>query len=240
MLPWLKLLAHQIDRFKPSIPSNLFVWDNASTDGSGIWLGYSGIRHYLHASAGSHCDGLIGLFGKSDAPYVAWLDVDAMPIKVGWLDDAIAVLQNDRVGATGLRSRLPGEYHKEFVHPSFCVFRRDLYESLKLDPKIVHDPLRTAFDVGETMCSKIEEAGYRLEFLGDAISPPSELARLNNKVVHAWTSWHMLVDANFPAHGVVQIRECHRALLSSLGLLEEFLRYVNESISWNPLCARYL
>lgn len=240
MLPWLKLFVSQFDRFKPSIPAKLFVWDNASTDGSGIWLGLSGVRHHLHDKKGSHADGLIGLMGKSDAPYVAWLDVDAMPIKAGWLDEAIGILKDESIGATGLQSRLPGPYHKDFVHPSFCVFRRDVYERLKLDPRIVHDPLRTAFDVGEIMCVKIEEAGYRLHFLGKAASPPSQLPLLNNKVVHAWTSWHMLVDTSFPAHGVAQVMAIHRNLLSFLGLLEEFLRYVTESVSLNPLCSRYL
>lgn len=239
MLPWLKLLSSQFYRLKPSIQARLLVWDNASTDGSGIWLGLSGIKHYLHNKPGSHADGLIGLMGESEAPYVAWLDVDALPIKAGWLDEAIETLKDESIGVTGLQSRLPGLYHKDFVHPSFCVFRRDLYERLKLDPKIVHDPLRTSFDVGEAMCVKVEEAGYRLHFLGKAASPPNQLALLSNKVVHAWTSWHMLVDDWFPPHGIAQIREGHRRILSSLGLLEEFLRYVNESVSRNPLCSRY-
>lgn len=239
-LPWLKLLVKQVSRLKPLVPSELFVWDNASSDGSGQWLSDNGIRHHKSPYPGSHAQGLIGLMERSDSPYVAYLDVDAMPIKNGWLDEAVEALKDDRVGVAGLFSRLPGLYHKEFVHPSYCVFRRELYKRLKLDPSIVHDHERTAFDVGEIMCTRTEEAGYRLHCLGKAMSPPGEIERLGNKVVHAWVSWHMMVNENFQAKAVRDVVSGHKALLSSLGLWEEFIGYIRESVLSNPLCGRYL
>lgn len=239
-LPWLKLLVRQIERFKPEVPSELFVWDNASTDGSLEWLSGNKVKCYLNPEPGGHAHGLIGLMEKSSAPYVAFIDVDAMPIKAGWLDDAVEILKDEKVGAAGLSLRLPGQYHKDFVHPSYCVFRRELYQQLKLDPRIVHDYERAAFDVGEVMCAKIEEAGYRLHYLGNAMSIPDEIERLGNKVVHAWVSWHMMVNANFPVEAVGSVISGHRALLSAFGVWEEFLGYVRESVSMNPLCGRYL
>lgn len=238
-LPWLKLLVKQIGRFNPAAPSELFVWDNASSDGSREWLSDNKIKCHLNPEPGSHAQGLIGLMERSSAPYAAFIDVDAFPIKAGWLDDAVEILKDEKVGAAGLFSRLPGQYHKDFVHPSYCVFRREIYQQLKLDPRIVHDYDGTAFDVGEMMCARIEEAGYRLHPLGKAMSAPGEIERLGNKVVHAWVSWHMMVNADFPAEAVGSVVSGHRALLSALGLWEEFLGYVRESVSMNPLCGRY-
>src|SRR5204863_3152434 len=93
-LPWLKLLVRQIDRLKPTIPAELFVWDSASSDGSDQWLLRSAVRHYINKERSSHAQGLIGLIEKSDSPYVAYIDIDAMPIKAGWLDDAVEILKD--------------------------------------------------------------------------------------------------------------------------------------------------
>lgn len=238
-LPWLKLLVRQIQKFKPKIAINPMVWDNASSDGSRKWLLSSGIRHFLNPAPGSHSDGLIGLFKMSRAPYVVYLDVDAFPVKEGWLDEAVDAVKGERVGIAGLGAQLPGEPHRPFIHPAFAVFRRELYVAKNLSPQIVHHySPDIAFDVGEVMCRKLEDEGYALKSLGSEYSYSGQIE--HNAVVHARLSWHILANPEFPDDAVRAWVKAHRALLVKFGLLEEFLRYATESVHLNRLCWRYI
>ncbi len=243
-LPWLRLLVSQIRRFPPKIKAKLFVWDNGSTDGSVEWLKANGIPHYLNDRIFGHGDSLRKMIAMTSAPYIAFMDADSFPIKEGWLDEAIAELDDPKVGAAGLRGGGARAGHPHFVHPAFCVFRREVCERLALDPGIVHvDVPHDDFDVGEVMCRKMEEARYELRFLGrmdlDLAHPDS----WGNKVVHALSSTPVLCEkrADMPfVHMVNSVVDWHRKLLGRLGLWEEFERYAAETADRNPRCGRYV
>lgn len=238
-LPWLKLLVNQISRLKPSIPINLIVWDNASTDGSNAWLAAQGIRHHLHPIADAHFVGLRNAIKMSSAPYVAFMDVDAFPITQGWLDEPVNAVRQEMIGAAGLWMHIPWCGRREFVHPSFCVFRRELYEKLSLDPSIEAFEEKFTYDVGEKMCKQIEAAGYRLMFFGRTQCGDGERLEKYNKVIHAGASAGVLGNATWPSEWVQSSVVAHRNMLLRLGLWEEFVGYLRESAPLNPLCARY-
>lgn len=239
-LPWLKLLISQCHKFKPSIPLQFFICDNGSTDGSREWLASAGIPHYLNPDRQAHFDGLLHAIKRTTAPYVAYLDVDAFPIKHGWLDQATDLIRAADVGAAGLSRKIPWGGRREFIHPSFCVFRRELYDRLHLDPSIVHTK-DFSYDVGEFMCAKLEDNGYRIVPTGRAFLEPSDTPDTHgNKLFHAGSSCEPLSNPSFPPDAIRSRVIHHRSWLLTLGLWEDFIRYLKESLPYNPLCSRYL
>jgi len=243
-LPWLKLLRSQVKRFQPKIKTNLMVWDNASTDGSAEWLANEKIHHVACQSEKSHGDSLAGMIEKTGSTYIAFMDVDAVPVRSGWLDEAIALLEEPGVGIVGLSSRIDGEYHRPFVHPSFCVFRRDLYQKLNLTPYIVHDyEKKIAFDVCETMCSRIEDAGYSVKFLGNVHLDLAHRKEWVNGVVHCGSSTPVMSEKRTDLPFVEMVNAVvrwHKLLLVELGIWGEFENYIQESVRKNPRCALYV
>lgn len=239
-LPWLKLLVSQYTKFKPDVDAKFFVWDNGSTDGSKDWLKSSGIAHHLCDERRPHYDGLLGGFSLTSAPYVAYMDVDAIPVAQKWLDEPWASIQHPIVGAAGLSRRFPWGNRREFVHPSFCIFRRDLYERYSLSPVVVH-VTGFSYDVGELMCAKIQDNGYSLAFFGPSHFPPGdELKECANKILHTGSACGMLSDPFLDKEAVRIIGADHRRWLRRFGLWEEFLAYVRQSLAANNLCERYL
>lgn len=244
--PWLRLLVSQFRRFHPRIPTKLFVWDNASRDGSVEWLKREGIAHHESPVQRNHGDSLHESIQRTTSPYIAFLDVDAIPVQWWWLDQAVGLLQEDKVGIVGLGA---GDalrpHHRKFVHPSFSVFRRELYERLILRPHIVHDytDKKTAFDVGETMSARVEDEGYGLRFVGDTHIDLAQKDTWKNRVIHCGSSTPVLGEMRTDAPFVEMVNAVvrwHRALLSKLGIWEEFEAYAGEGISKNPLCVRYV
>lgn len=241
-LPWLKLLVSQMRRFRPEIEVRLLVWDNGSRDGTHAWLEKNDIFHIVSVDRKSHAQSLNSLLELSDAPYIAFMDVDAFPIQHGWLDDAVAALKDGTIGAAGLLSQNEGSAHRPFVHPAFCVFRRDLYRKLDLKPDIVYTA-ETALDVGESMCAKMEDAGYPLRFLGFNQLDVEDRGRWVNKVVHALSSTPVLSENRLdkPFLDMVSaVSKWHLWLLSALGLSDEFKTYAREVFPFNQKCGRYL
>lgn len=238
MLPWLKLLHSQYNRFKPSIPSQLFVCDNGSTDGSKEWLSSIGIPHYPNPDRQCHSAGLVNAVKMTTAPYIAYMDADAFPIQSEWLDEAIRIILDEKVGAAGLsRKFIFGDGRREFIHPSFCVFRRALYNELSLDPTIVHAQ-KFSYDVGEFMCKKLEDNGYGLSFLGPAFQNEQAHAH-ENKVLHVGGSCWILSVPSLPEDFIRSNVTSHRSLLQRIGLWNAFSSYLKESMASNFLCARY-
>lgn len=243
-LPWLRLLVSQVRRFQPEIKTSLFVWDNASTDGSVEWLKSEGIPHHASPVAKGHADSLSLAMGMTGAPYVCFMDVDSVPIADGWLDEAVLVLCREMAGAVGLKSGNPLPLHRPFVHPSFCVFRRELYQNLGATPYIVHDEARKAdFDVGEMMCVKMEEAEYPLKFVGDTHLDLAQQKSWRNKVVHCLSSTPVLCEkrTDLPFVNMVNgVVRWHRLLLGKLGLWQEFEGYARDTVSKNIRCGLYV
>ncbi len=245
-LPWLRLLTSQIRRLQPSHPHRVFLWDNASSDGSSEWLAQSGYDHVLSPVHHSHAASLTELLKRSQSPYVAFMDVDAIPVHGEWLDEALALAESKETGAVGLRGGCVDERHRHFVHPSFCVLRRELFGALDLRLDIVTTGVvENDLDVGEAMSAKLQNAGYILRFKGNACANIDELSRgvISSKVFHLWSSTPVLsVHRNDPEWDqmLTSVIRGHRYLLGRFGLWAEFEKYAREALDRNPLCARYL
>lgn len=241
-LPWLRLLVSQARRFIPSICHTIHVWDGGSTDGSFDWLTKHSISFHSSKERISHASSLSQLIALTKAPYIALLDVDALPIEKGWLDDAIKALDADKAGAVGLKAGSDNGFHRVFIHPSFCVFKRALYEGLKLSLEIVHDYVKkAAFDVGEVLCARLQDEGYILKFLGSVAFDPD--GKMGNKVVHFGMSTIGLSAGSTDPSWIPLINEVvkgHQRLLGHFGIWEQFKGYLRETSDLNPCCHRYL
>lgn len=235
-LPWLKLQTLQIKRLAPQIPYKIWVWDNASTDGAADWLQGSGVEYRLSQTRRTHGHSIMSLISESSAPYIAVMDVDAIPVRPGWLDEVVETVKDLTVGAAGLRTRI--QERRFFVHPSFCVFRRELQQRLGLTfdtPGIL--------DVGESFCNTLEDEGYRLYFNGDSLIDVNAINRLSNKVVHFWSSSPVLSEGRLDPPWLFMVEQVvtgHRDALKAFGLWDAFEAFARESLPLNPLCERYL
>lgn len=243
-LPWLKLQVHEIRKFAPHIPHRLFVWDNGSSDGSAEWIPTSGLEYHLSPTRRTHAESLAGLLSKSTAPYIAFMDVDAIPVKERWLEEAVDIVKDERIGAVGLRGGRNDGRHRIFVHPSFCVVRRELYDRLGVGLDIVETgKVENNLDTGEALCQKFENEGYKLEFIGDSGMDITAIERLPNKVVHFWSSTPVLAEGRTDLDWLSMVKQVvkgHRHALDFLALWKTFEGYVLESVNQNPLCQRYL
>jgi SAM-dependent methyltransferase len=242
-LPWLRLLRSQIRARPPRIPYQLFVWDNASTDGSAEWLKSEGVNHEASSVTYPHAESLHRSMERTTAPYVAFMDVDAIPIEWWWLDQAVGLLQDPKVGVVGLGTPVSWT-RQRFVHPSFCVLRRSLYQDLELRPHVFHDPDgKNALEVNELLCRKVEKAGYRLEFVGEAQIDLAQRKNIPNRVIHAISSTPVLSEkrSDMPFIKMVnQVVSWHKILLKDLGIWGEFEGYCRDAVPQNPLASRYV
>lgn len=237
-LPWVRLLISQIRRFLPAVSHRVHVWDSGSTDGSSDWLKNNNIAFHGSKQRVSHAQGLTELIAVTDAPYIAFMDVDTMPVNHGWLDEAVAALDIGKCGAAGLPAGQENGRDRVFVHPSFCVIKRDLYKQLNTSLEIVHDFVnKRAYDVGVCLSAKMESEGYTLKFLG---SNEHDRARMTNKVFHFSMAAIGLGDVGSAITFANQVAKQHKHLLSHFGLWEEFKKYLLEARELNPHCRRYL
>jgi len=239
-LPWLRLLVSQVRRFLPTVSHAIHVWDGGSTDGSSNWLAKSNIAFHTSKERISHAQSLTQLIDVTNAPYIALMDVDTIPVVYGWLDEAVAALDVGKTGAAGLPGGHAGGLNRVFVHPSFCVIKRDLYKKLNTSLEIFHDFVnKMAFDVGVCLSAKMEDEGYALRFLG---ANEFERAKMTNKVFHFGMCTVGLNDGGDPSSApfIDQVVKGHERLLRHFGLWDEFKAYLQELVAVNPFCRRYL
>jgi hypothetical protein len=261
-LPFLRLLVAQAHRLKPKTPFSIYVWDNVSNDGTREWLtpalndgliaGYKG----GYRPEGSHTEGLNNLLAVTKSPFVCFMDVDSVPVRGGWLDDAIDLFRYTEIGAVGLSQKAQTPQYqgdntrrdgfRSYVHPSFCVVKRETLEKHNLSPGAIVGNASGFYDVCEWMCKRIEEVGLRLFYTGKAFAVPEDIGCRNQKVLHLYGSTQTLANPWMPVTTEQRMSMCqqaiarHKALLDREGLWNEFLGYVRESLKYNPLCARYL
>lgn len=98
----------------------IVVVDNASSDGSWLWLqtspmGVRAVRSPVNLGHGRALD--IGM-GLARTPLVVTLDPDALPVSPRWLDVLLEPLRDDRVKAAGSWGR------RDRLHPAFAAYRR--------------------------------------------------------------------------------------------------------------------
>jgi hypothetical protein len=259
-LPFLRLLVAQVDRLKPATPCAIWVCDNCSNDGTREWLARAMSHQWITGFCcgsrpdSSHTEGLNILLAATSSPLVCLMDVDSVPVRAGWLEDAIERLE-EGVGAVGLsQAAKTPQYQgdaarrdgfRTYVHPSFCVLRRETLSKYDVSPGAVMGNASGFYDVCEYMCKVLEEKGLRLEFTGKAYAAPDDLACKNQKVLHLYGSTQVLADPWMPVTSdqrtfmMRQAAQRHRQLLEREGLWVEFMRYVRDSEPRNPLCARY-
>ena len=117
-LPFLRVLIDTVVARSPE-GTKIIVVDNASDDGSQQYLSsrpeVESIPLRVNIGHGKALD--IGV-ARVLTEYVVVLDVDAFPIRDGWLSESLSMLDAGSV--------LSGAYfHRSYIHPCFLVFRRD-------------------------------------------------------------------------------------------------------------------
>ena len=237
-LPWLKLQWNCIRRFPPKVPVNYIVWDNSPTPMSEAWIKREGFASFFCNPPWSHPRSLEGLLTMSKSTIVVVMDADCIPVKAGWLDEALDALSDPKVGAAGLvNGKFEGRY-RPFVHPAFFVFKRELHDLLKLTFHPLLTPEKEYFDVGSLLSMGIEDAGYLIRNLGQASASPKNLVQ---KTFHFCGSTKIMLGDQ-PAE--VDLRKWavknHLDALSEFGLRDEFLDIIKECLPDNPLLNRYL
>ena len=237
-LPWLRLQWNSIRRFPLKVPINYIVWDNEPSPASERWIRDQGFLSRSSTPPKSHPASLEELVKISSSPILAFMDADCIPIKEGWLDEAVSLVKVPYVGAVGLFSEHGNKKYRPFVHPSFCVFRREVYEDLRLSVHPLGLPDGTYFDVCSLMSSVLEHRGFQLKKLGDAFTGTENLSQ---RVFHFWGSSKGTVgmkESQEPDRKRVMKRQLD--CLSDLGFLGEFVGIVRECLPDNPLLAGYL
>jgi glycosyltransferase involved in cell wall biosynthesis len=118
-LPFLEALVEAVRARSPE-NTRLIVIDNASNDGSREFLrSQPDIDSVLLPVNVGHGRALDIGCARALTTTIALLDVDAFPISQDWLERPLAELDNGK--------KLSGAYfHRNFIHPCFMVFRRDL------------------------------------------------------------------------------------------------------------------
>jgi GT2 family glycosyltransferase len=243
--PWLRLQAEQITRLKPRASFRYQIWDNNSTDGSKEWLASSGIEHHPKKYHVCHSNALEALVDLSSAPVIVFMDSDAVPIKEGWLDDALETLKEPKVGAVGLQfgpNTGKGPWSIPTIHPSFLVIRRDIFKNVGLS--IREERVDGEYiDVAIPMGRRLNAAGLKLVFVG---SPSLASMTPGQKVMHGYGASRVLDTTylkgdNKGSEGHTQRKaKEHLVSLERFGLKDLFLQYVRETLPRNPLCNRYL
>lgn len=235
-LPWLKLLVSQFRRLRPKIDAEILVMNSPSTDGAEEWLKGSGIRYIQGSRNPGHAQALTDLLAISTSPFVAFMDVDAAPVKNGWLEEAIDVLSDEKVGLVGF-AHTTGV--RLFVHPAFCVFRREVFDRLNLSTDVIQYATDSIYyDVGAKMSEVVELSGLSLRFLGGAFPDEKIQGGWEYKVFHFCGSTAVMHDLEKEERWTWIVRR-HEYALRHFGLLDEFLGYARESEEGNPLLSRY-
>ena len=235
-LPFIKLQHAQMEKFRDRTSFKYWVWDNASKDGTVEWLRRNGIAHHSCPNpTTTHSQSLRGLIEKTTTPYVCYMDVDAFPVKAGWLDEAVAALDHKTLIA-GL-SAYTG--WRLFVHPSFLVVRRDSCQKLKLEPTEVREGA-LYYDVGSKMSEQVETAGFGIRFLGSANFPVEHLPRWYQKVCHLHGATAILNKQGHPEDQIKRIVAEHKKKLQMFGVWDQFQQFVRESLPSNVNGGRYL
>lgn len=124
-LPFLKVLIATVSARSPA-NTRLIVIDNASKDGSREFLlSQPDIETVLLPVNIGHGRALDIGCARARTSTIALLDVDAFPITSDWLDRPLAELEVGKV--------LSGaHFQRNFIHPSFLVFRRDLLRHIQV------------------------------------------------------------------------------------------------------------
>jgi glycosyltransferase involved in cell wall biosynthesis len=107
-------LIRGVRRYSPD--ADLLVVDNASTDDSRAVIRRTGVRALLLPVNLGHGPALDLGVGRVRTEFFATLDVDAFPVREGWLDALRAELDAGNVV-------VGGHMHRGFAHPSMLAMR---------------------------------------------------------------------------------------------------------------------
>jgi glycosyltransferase involved in cell wall biosynthesis len=119
-LPFLRVLLQALERFGPPVPEVIVV-DNGSADGSLEFLaGRPGTRTIRLRGNPGHGTGLDVGFLAAGTEFVVAMDIDAFPIRAGWLDDLLAPLDRGHT--------ISGAHVKrDYVHPCCLAMRTERF-----------------------------------------------------------------------------------------------------------------
>lgn len=154
-LPYLEVLVDAVRRFTPN-PVEMIVVDNHSTDGTKEFLAAN--RDVMSVDVPLNLGHGLGLdiaCIRARTEHVVILDVDAFPIRDGWLDVVLDPLAGD--------AKIAGaQVHRSFVHPCFLGIKRQTYldsgssfAPVGRAPKMGEAPKGVFMDVGEALSHSI-------------------------------------------------------------------------------------
>ncbi|MBK1704718.1 glycosyltransferase [Halochromatium glycolicum] len=179
--------------------ARLCVVDNASDDGTEVWLESMARRGDIHlirepANIG-HGPGLERARRATGAPMILTLDSDAFPLCDDWLARLDALLK-DKVKVAGIG------HHRGYIHPSCLMIARDTLDALGLTFLNEKDrPSR--FDVAERISAEVKRRGFEIEALprtgaqcrGSRSEPVYLGSTYADIVYHQWYSTRAILAA---------------------------------------------
>lgn len=154
-LSYLEVLVDAVRQFTPN-PIEILVVDNHSSDGTKEFL--ASTRDVTSVDVPLNLGHGLGLdiaFLHARTEHVVVLDVDAFPIRNGWLDVALDPLHSD--------AKIAGaQVHRSFVHPCFLAMKRrtfldsgSSFAPVGRAPKMGQAPKGIFMDVGEALSHNI-------------------------------------------------------------------------------------
>lgn len=154
-LPYLEVLVKAVRQFTAN-PVEMIVVDNHSTDGTKEFLASNRDVTSIDVPLNlGHGLGLDIAFIRARTEHVVVLDVDAFPIRDGWLSVVLDPLEGN--------AKIAGaQVHRSFVHPCFLGMRRQTYMDsgssfapVGRAPKMGDAPKGVFMDVGEALSHNI-------------------------------------------------------------------------------------
>lgn len=184
-----KITVASIRKFTTT-PYELWVIDNASTDGTVDWLREQSDLNVVFNHTGTHpkddsgkgtiwwkqnfggsVANAIGLEMGARVCHTHWIFVmhnDALPIRVGWLEEMLSKT-NDRVRGVSTR-RDPSRVHA--MHQSGMLFDFTLFKELRM----TFAPNMPEYDVGDGITLSLEKNGYDCYYFQNTFNDPTLLS----------------------------------------------------------------
>jgi glycosyltransferase involved in cell wall biosynthesis len=209
-LPFLRVLLTALERFGPPVPEVIVV-DSGSHDGSAAFVaGRPGTRLVRLRGNPGHATGLDVGFLLARTEFVIAMDVDAFPIRHGWLDELLAPLSR---GFTMAGAHVKRDY----VHPCCLAMRTERFVRRGMSFRARY---RDHYgDVGELMAAEDPGPFHYLE--PTSVRGPGAVGSVFGDLVY-----HNFYSTRFS--------------LTRMDVIDGVVRQDDPRLAWSEAVARYL